>query len=47
MKSKKASSTKPPVKKRAKKLPIPGSAIYKSMVLCGIVKEKKAAKKKE
>lgn len=47
MKSKKASSTKPPVKKRAKKLPIPGSAIHKSMVLSGAIREKKAAQKKE
>jgi hypothetical protein len=31
-------STKPPEKKRAKKLPIPGSAIHKSMVLSGKIK---------
>jgi hypothetical protein len=35
---KKSVSTNPPGKKRAKKLPVPGSAIHKSMVLSGKIK---------
>lgn len=38
---KKAAPTKGAAKTRQKKLPIPGSAIYKSMVLSGQIKEKK------
>ena len=36
-----AGAKKAPAKVRQKKIPIPGSAIYKSMVLSGQIKPKK------
>ena len=40
----KAKSIKSSSKKRKKKDPIPGSAVHKSMVLRGLIKEKKSSK---
>tara|TARA_R100000687_G_C6327914_1_gene108201 strand:- start:322 stop:450 length:129 start_codon:yes stop_codon:yes gene_type:complete len=40
LKKKKAGAKKAPAKVRQKKLPIPGSAIHKSMVSRGLIKEK-------
>ena len=40
----KAKASKSSSKKRQKKDPIPGSAIQKSMVLRGLIKEKKSSK---
>jgi len=43
-KASKAKASKSSSKKRQKKDPIPGSAIHKSMVLRGLIKEKKSSK---
>tara|TARA_R100001244_G_scaffold128714_1_gene99721 strand:- start:1104 stop:1232 length:129 start_codon:yes stop_codon:yes gene_type:complete len=40
LKKKKAGAKKAPAKVRQKKLPIPGSAMHKSMALRGLIKEK-------